>query len=206
MNQYLEYVQEQLADLGSLRSRKMFGGIGLYADDLFFGLIASDVLYLKVDETNRADYEEHESEPFRPYADSDRSMSYWELPVSVLEKPAEAVSWARRSVEIARQAAKLKRKKSRRKTSKTAAAKRASPKLGSLRNLGPQSARWLADVGLETRADLERVGSLGAYRKVCEHRGKSSLNLLYALEAALLDVHWTELPPPLKERLKAAVK
>ena len=54
--QYLAYVLEQLADLGGVRSRRMFGGVGLYRDDRFFGLIDDHVLYFKVDDSNRADY------------------------------------------------------------------------------------------------------------------------------------------------------
>lgn len=75
-----------------------------------------------------------------------------------------------------------------------------------LRNLGPVSRRWLAEVGIETRAALERAGSLGAYRKVRESGVRVSLNLLYALEGALLDVHWTKLPPDLKRRLATAAR
>ncbi len=198
MNDYLEYVLEQLSGLGPLRSRKMFGGIGLYAGDVFFALIAYDVLYLKVDDTNRSDYEAHQSQPFE-YKPG-HVMSYWELPVSVLEKPAEAVAWARRSVEVSRSARKPKKGSPR----KPKAAHKV--KLRSLRNLGPKSAKWLAEVGLETRADLEQVGSVAAYRKVRASGSQVSLNLLYALEGALLDVHWNELPAPLKAKLREAAE
>ena len=51
------YAVDQLAALPHLRAQAMFGGVGLYADDVFFGLIASDVLHLKVDDSNRAEYE-----------------------------------------------------------------------------------------------------------------------------------------------------
>ncbi|MFZ0009254.1 MAG: TfoX/Sxy family protein, partial [Steroidobacteraceae bacterium] len=53
---FLAYVLDQLAELGGVRSRRMFGGAGLYCDELFFGLIADDTLYLRVDVSNRADY------------------------------------------------------------------------------------------------------------------------------------------------------
>lgn len=197
MEDYLEYVLDQLRGLGELRSRKMFGGVGLYADDQFFALIANGVLYFKVDDSNRADYEARGSGPFRPKGEDGGAMGYYEVPAEILEKPREAVRWAARSVALARQAP--------RKRAKKAGAAR-SPRLTSLKNLGPKSAAWLAGVGLKTRADLERVGSVGAYRRVRESRGEASLNLLYALEGALLDVHWTALPVPLKERLRAAVR
>ena len=51
------FVLEQLAGVESVRARAMFGGIGLYADDVFFGILAADALYLKVDDSNRGQYE-----------------------------------------------------------------------------------------------------------------------------------------------------
>lgn len=53
---YLAYVIDQFAPFAKLVSRRMFGGVGLYADGLFFGLLDDDTLYLKVDDTNRDDY------------------------------------------------------------------------------------------------------------------------------------------------------
>ena len=47
---------DQLNELGDIRARSMFGGVGLYCDDVFFGILARDTLFLKVDETNRHDY------------------------------------------------------------------------------------------------------------------------------------------------------
>ena len=57
-------------------------------------------------------------------------------------------------------------------------------------NLGPTSAGWLRDVGIASFEDLERLGSVAAYQQVAERRPGVSLNLLYALEGALLDVRW----------------
>lgn len=79
----------------------MFGGIGLYADDVFFGILAADVLYFKVDDSSRATYEAAGSKPFRPYADRAMSMSYYAVPVEVLESAPTLVEWARRAVAAA---------------------------------------------------------------------------------------------------------
>ena len=54
----------------------MFGGVGLYCRGMFFGILAADVLYLKVDETNRPDFERAGSNPFTPYGDRAGSMKY----------------------------------------------------------------------------------------------------------------------------------
>ena len=52
--QYLEYILEQLGDLGGVTSRRMFGGVGLYRGELFFGLIDDDTLFYKTDASNSA--------------------------------------------------------------------------------------------------------------------------------------------------------
>ena len=62
---FKDYVMELLAPLG-VAARPMFGGFGLYAADVFFGILAADVLYLKVDDSNRSEYEKAKAPPFPP--------------------------------------------------------------------------------------------------------------------------------------------
>ncbi|HVF17143.1 MAG TPA: TfoX/Sxy family protein [Steroidobacteraceae bacterium] len=104
---FLSYVIDQLTGLGAVRTRRMFGGIGLYCDDLFFGLIDDDVVYFKVDDSNRTDYTSRGSKAFRPVADDPNavSMSYFNLPEDILEDSDEVRRWARKSVVIAAAAA-----------------------------------------------------------------------------------------------------
>lgn len=71
-----------------------------------------------------------------------------------------------------------------------------------LRNLGPASAAMLAEVGIRTRADLERVGPVLAYRALQDVRPGVSLNLLYAMHGALADERWDRLPEATREQLK----
>lgn len=100
----IDYVRAQLERLGPVTIKKMFGGAGVYADGLFFGLIDSnDVFYLKVDDTNRADYEARGSTLFNPHMKSGRSMTmpYMTVPEDVLEDPEELAQWARKSVAVA---------------------------------------------------------------------------------------------------------
>ena len=99
------FVIDQLTELGDVIPRKMFGGVGLYCDGLFFGLIARDELYLKVDDQTRPFFENAGSTPFRPYDDRPLTMQYYVVPVAVLESPPELVSWARRALEAALRAA-----------------------------------------------------------------------------------------------------
>ena len=75
-----------------------------------------------------------------------------------------------------------------------------------LKNIGPISMEWLRAVGIVSREDLERLGAVEAYRLIKAHGFNASLNLLYALEAALQDIHWTALSPQAKAKLKAAAK
>jgi DNA transformation protein len=101
-NDYLQYVLEQLGSLRGATSRRMFGCAGLYHEELFFGLIDDDVLYLRVNEENRPDYEALGMSRFRPYKDKPYlSFNYYEVPAHVLEDADELVSWARRSLKAA---------------------------------------------------------------------------------------------------------
>ncbi len=99
---YRDYVLEQLGGLHGLRSRRMFGGLGLYCEHVFFGLLSRDVLYFKVGEANRSHYEARGARPFRPYADRpELSFSFFEVPADVLEDAETCVDWARAAVAAA---------------------------------------------------------------------------------------------------------
>ena len=91
----------------------MFGGIGLYAGDVFFGIVAADVLYLKVGDANRADYERAGAEPFAPYPTGKMSTSYYSVPAGVLEDSRTLVRWVTRSIDAARRARRITGKRRR---------------------------------------------------------------------------------------------
>jgi DNA transformation protein len=107
---YRAYVLDQFQVMSSVTAKNMFGGVGLYHDGVFFGLIADDTVYLKVDETTRAAFESAGSSPFRPYGDESYSMSYYEVPADVLEDPATLRVWGDKAVAVARKSATAKRK------------------------------------------------------------------------------------------------
>ena len=96
-DEFLEYVIGQLATWGEVRAKRMFGGAGLYYQGKMFGLIADDVLYLKVTDGNRDDYQNAGSKPFQPYPDQKTTISYWEIPGEVLEDPDELARWAQKA-------------------------------------------------------------------------------------------------------------
>ena len=103
-DEFVDYVIDQLAGWADVSTRKMFGGAGLYCDGTMFGLIADDIVYLKVDDSNREYFIKAGSFPFNPYPDKVKTvvMSYYEIPADVIEDPDELAKWAQRSLAIAK--------------------------------------------------------------------------------------------------------
>ena len=77
--------------------------------------------------------------------------------------------------------------------------------MGKLRNIGPKSSRWLEAVGVRNLEDLEQLGVVETFLRVRDAGFTTSLNLLWALQGAVMDIHWSELPPELKEELRLQV-
>ena len=107
------FVLDQLAELGDVTPRSMFGGVGLYCRGVFFAILAHDRLYFKTDDRSRRDYTRARMPAFRPYrgrsarnsstskssaSKSPASKSYFAVPLSVLEDPNELTVWARKAV------------------------------------------------------------------------------------------------------------
>ncbi|GAB2876430.1 TfoX/Sxy family protein [Uliginosibacterium flavum] len=104
---YIAYLTELFAPLGRIRSKRMFGGAGLYCDELFFAIVIDDVLYLKVDEHNRAQFEAEGLEPFRYEAKGKLAqMNYYRAPDEALDSPALMHPWARSALAAALRAKK----------------------------------------------------------------------------------------------------
>jgi len=107
---YKIFVLEQLGRCGlRVRDRSMFGGVGLYAEELFFALIADDSLYFKVDDTNRPDFEARGLGPFRPYGEAGETMGYFRVAEDLLEDPDELRAWADKALGVARRAKRSSR-------------------------------------------------------------------------------------------------
>jgi len=102
---FVEFVLEQLDPLGPITPKRMFGGVGLYAGDLFFALVAGDVLYLKGDDATRGAREAAGARPFQPYPDRPRgkgTMQYYSVPAAILEDGDALLAWATQAIAIAR--------------------------------------------------------------------------------------------------------
>jgi DNA transformation protein len=96
------FVLDQLDGVDDIASRSMFGGVGLYCGAVFFGIIAADTLYLKVNDETRGEYEAAGMKPFKPYPGRPTTMQYYAVPVEVLESSVELERWARKAVKAAR--------------------------------------------------------------------------------------------------------
>ncbi|MBI1384939.1 MAG: hypothetical protein GC150_08530 [Rhizobiales bacterium] len=108
---FREFVLEQLAVVGPVRARAMFGGAGIFSGDVMFALIAYDTLYLKADETLAPNFAAEGSEPFT-YEGGGRTtqMSYWRCPERLFEDADEMRLWAGRSLSLALAARKPAKK------------------------------------------------------------------------------------------------
>jgi len=108
---FVSHCLELLAPLGAVRARRMFGGHGLYVDDVFVALIADERLYMKTDDRSRPAFEQAGSEPFA-YSRRDRSavtLGYWTAPEQALDSPPAMEPWARLSLAAALRAKAAKR-------------------------------------------------------------------------------------------------
>jgi DNA transformation protein len=75
--------------------------------------------------------------------------------------------------------------------------------LSDLRNIGPRSASWLQSVGIRSPEDLAEVGVIEAYLRAKEaYPDQVSLNLLYGLQAAMMDIDWKQIPENVKSDLR----
>ena len=112
--EYLDFINAQLRAVPALSYVRMFGAIGIYSRGFFFAIVNSDVLYFKVDDTNREDYESVDAEQFWPMKDK-VPMSYFEVPADVLEDIEELKIWADKAITVARAAAAKKKPKRKKK-------------------------------------------------------------------------------------------
>jgi DNA transformation protein and related proteins len=100
--QYLAYVLEQLAGLERVSKRRMFGAVGLYCGELFFGLIDDDTLFFKTGESNSAEYQARKMPRFMPPANRPLGpMGYHQVPADIIEDGEALVAWARKAVAVA---------------------------------------------------------------------------------------------------------
>jgi DNA transformation protein and related proteins len=115
---FTEFLREQLAPLGHITMRRMFGKTGVFCDGLMLGMVRDDTLYFRVDDHNRAIFEEAKSYPPLNYDKGGASidLSFWRAPERLFDEPDEFVAWARAALSAARRVAANRERTSPRQT------------------------------------------------------------------------------------------
>jgi DNA transformation protein and related proteins len=115
---FAEFLREQLAPLGRVTMRRMFGKTGVFCDGVMLGMVTDNMLYLRIDDHNREAFQEAASSPPLSYEKKGSAidLSFWRAPERLFDEPDELVTWARLAMAAARRvAAKRGRTVSRRK-------------------------------------------------------------------------------------------
>lgn len=107
--EFVEFVLEQMSSVGGLHARAMFGGHGIYRDDLIFAIVVDDRLYFKTDAMTRPEFEAMGSRPFSYVARGKPvTMQYFEAPPEVLEERETMRSWVDKAFGAARRTGKAR--------------------------------------------------------------------------------------------------
>ena len=101
---FAEFLREQLAPLGRVTMRRMFGKTGVFCDGQMFGMVTDNMLYLRVDDDNRSAFKEAQSFPPLNYEKKGETidLSFWRAPERLFDEPDELVTWARLALAAAR--------------------------------------------------------------------------------------------------------
>src|SRR5215475_5230252 len=104
---FAEFLREQLAPLGRLTMRRMFGKTGVFCDGVMIGMVTGNTLYFRVDDENRATFKEAESFPPLNYEKkgSTIDLAFWRAPERLFDEPDEFVAWAREALAAAHRVA-----------------------------------------------------------------------------------------------------
>jgi DNA transformation protein len=112
-----DFIRELFAPFRPVAVKRMFGGAGIYAEGLMFGIIFDGAIYLRVDEASIPSFEREGSAPFvypfakdHPLAGRGRNLRegrpsrhFWRLPDRLYDDPDELAMWAARALAIAEQ-------------------------------------------------------------------------------------------------------
>jgi len=137
---FIAHCLELLSPAGAPRAKRMFGGHGVYIDELFVALVIADVLYLKTDDATRPAFESAGGHPFT-YLGKDGEVNvfgYWTVPEEAMESPREMMPWARRAIAAA-VAARGRKTAGKRAPAKKVAAKKVAAKKVVARNPAPRA-------------------------------------------------------------------
>jgi len=107
---FAELLREHLAPLGGLSLRNMFGSTGVFSHGVMFGLVKHDTLFLRVDDGNRAAYDEAGTLPFTYRRKGEpTALAYRAIPDHLLDEPGVLLAWARHALAAAHRVARTRR-------------------------------------------------------------------------------------------------
>ena len=117
---FAEFLREQLAPLGRVSMRRMFGKTGVFCDGLMLAMVRDDTLYFRVDDHNRTVFREAEAFPPLNYEKGGASidLAFWRAPERLFDEPDELVAWAREALGAARRVAAKREPTARRRKSR----------------------------------------------------------------------------------------
>lgn len=98
---FKDFILDQLDALPEIECRAMFGGYGLYSDEIFFGIIFKDRLYFKTNARSAVPYRRLGMKPFAPNG-KQKLKNYYEVPVDIIEDSDRLTVWAREALVAAK--------------------------------------------------------------------------------------------------------
>ena len=104
---FAEFLQEQLAPLGRITLRRMFGKSGVFCDGVMLGMVTENTLYFRVDDQNQATFSEAQSAPPLNYRKRGTTidLSFWRVPERLFDEPDELITWGRAALAAAHRVA-----------------------------------------------------------------------------------------------------
>src|SRR5262245_65998679 len=104
---FSEFLREQLAPLGHIALRRMFGKTGVFCNGVMLAMVTDNTLYFRVDEGNRVIFEEAAAFPPLNYRKGGRTidLAFWRVPERLFDEPDEFVTWARGALAAAQRIA-----------------------------------------------------------------------------------------------------
>ena len=104
---FAAFLRDQLAPLGRITTRRMFGKSGVFCDGFMLAMVRDNTLYFRVDDGNRTAFREAEAFPPLNYAKKGGSidLAFWRAPERLFDEPDELVAWARAALAAARRVA-----------------------------------------------------------------------------------------------------
>ncbi|GLR03022.1 DNA transformation protein [Vibrio hyugaensis] len=180
--------------LGTIKSRSMFGGFGLFADETMFALVVNNRLHIRADQQTSSDFE---TQGLKPYVYKKRGFpvvtKYYAISDDLWDSTDRLIDVAKQSLETAKQEKKQQ-------------ASTKPNRLKDLPNLRLATERMLKKAGIDSVEQLEEEGALSAYKAIQDtHASTVSLELLWALEGAINGTHWSVVPQSRREELMSAL-